>query len=167
MVQLVLPFLACGFVAGALLGPFGLAGVLAPLLGLPPQRLGGPVQRRRRLVCDGCRDDERDLALVDELRCGADDVDDGGAVAAAAGVGVGLFEERRRAGDVDVARVELGAAQRVAERRGVVAREPGAARLDGVGDGDLDDPRHPADGRRSAVLYQNRRTPYSSSSSRR
>ena len=38
------------------------------------------------------------------------------------------------------------AAQRVTECGRMVAREPGATRLFGVGDGDLDDPRHPVDG---------------------
>ena len=61
---------------------------------------------------------------------------------------------------------EERAAQRVAERRRVVAREPGVARLGGFGDGDLDDPRHPPSVTR-ADLYQNRRTPYCASSSRR
>ena len=62
------------------LGPRGLAGVLAPLLGFPPQCRGGPVQRCRRLGRDGWRDDERHLALVHELGGGTDHVDDGGPV---------------------------------------------------------------------------------------
>ena len=82
-----------GFIAGTPLGPCGFAGVLAPLLGFPSQCLGGPVQRCRRLGRDGCGDDERDLALVHELCCGTDHVDDGGAVVDACSMPASAAEE--------------------------------------------------------------------------
>ena len=121
----------------------GFAGVLAPLLGFPLQRFGGAASAAAA-AGDRWRDDERDLALVDELCCGADHVDDGGAVVGGSPSAAARNDAAPKPQTLPACSER--AAQRVTERGPVVAREPGAARLGGVGDRDLDDPRHPVDG---------------------
>ena len=147
MVHWFSPLRPGGFVAGALLGPFGFAGVLAPLLGFPPQCLGGArpalsPPRRRRVTGRRARPCPCRRTVVPAQITWTTAARFPLPLVSASAVARNDAAPMAQTSPASSAR----AAQRVAERGRMVAREPGAARLDGVGDGDLDDPRHPADG---------------------
>ena len=97
-------------------------------------------------VRDGCWDDERDLALVHELRCGADDVDDGGAVAAVLLVSASASVRNDSAPVAQMSPASSSARPSGSPNDGAwLHANQVSTRLDGVGDGDLDDPRDAVD----------------------